>query len=66
MSKSGVYTNKVVIIRPVSNMSQIYKYQTVWEILTLGKRNKMNKRYINELLYGMYLSLCVSGVAAEP
>ena len=41
----------VFIIRPVSNMSQIYKYQTVQEILTLGKRNNMNKRYINELLY---------------
>ena len=51
----------VLIIRPVSNMSQVYKYQTVWEILTLGKRNNMNKRYINELLYGIYLSLCVSG-----
>jgi hypothetical protein len=34
---------------------------TVWELLTLGKRNNMNKRYINVLLYGIYLSLCVSG-----
>jgi hypothetical protein len=55
-------TNKsVFIIRPVSNMSQVYKYQTVWEILTLGKRNKVEKRYINVLLYGIYLLLCVSG-----
>jgi hypothetical protein len=38
----------------------VYKYQTVLEILTLGKRNNMNKRYINELLYGIHLSLCVS------
>jgi hypothetical protein len=40
----------VFIIRPVSNMSQVYIYQTVWEILTLGKRNKIEKRYINVLL----------------
>ena len=51
----------VFIIRPVSNMSQVYIYQTVWEILTLGKRNKIEKRYINVLLYGIYLFLCVSG-----
>ena len=51
----------VFIIRPVSNLSQVYKYQTVLEILTLGKRNKIEKRYINKLLYGIYLSVCVSG-----
>ena len=63
--QNGVCTQtkkSVFIIRPVSNMSQVYKYQTVWEILTLGKRNNMNKRYINVLLYGIYLSLvCLSG-----
>jgi hypothetical protein len=51
----------VFIIRPVSNMSQVYTYHTVWEILTLGKRNKIEKRYINKLLYGIYLLLCVCG-----
>ena len=51
----------VFIIRPVSNMSQVYKYQTLWEILTLGKRNKIENRYINVLLYGIYLFLCVFG-----
>ena len=62
--QKGVCTQtkkSVFIIRPVSNMSQDYIYQTGWEILTLGKRNKIEKRYINKLLYGIYLSVCVSG-----
>ena len=49
----------VFIIRPVSNMSQVYKYQTVWEILTLGKRNNMKKRYINELLSNISVFECI-------
>jgi len=51
----------VFIILSLTNLSQVYKYQTVWEILTLGKRNNMSKRYINELLYRIYLSWRVSG-----
>jgi len=51
MSNCVVFTETYnSIIRSVPSLSQIYKYQTAWEILTLGKRNNMNKRYINELL----------------
>ena len=62
ISKSGVYTDKEISIHHSTSFKYVavYKYQTVLEILTLGKRNNMNKRYINELLYGIHLSLCVS------
>ena len=49
------------MIRTLTNLSQVYKYETLCEILTLRKRNTIEKRYINELLYGIYLSFGVSG-----
>jgi hypothetical protein len=57
-----VHTDKEISIDHSTSFKYVavYKYQTVLEILTLGKRNNMNKRYINELLYGIHLSLCVS------
>ena len=57
-----MYTDKEISIHHSTSFKYVavYKYQTVLEILTLGKRNNMNKRYINELLYGIHLSLCVS------
>jgi len=61
MTGYAVFIVRVLIIRSLTTLSQVYKYQTVWEILTLRKRNKIEKRYINELLYGIYLFLCVSG-----
>ena len=48
----------VFIIRSLTSLSKVYKVQAVCEILTLEKRKNMKKRYINELLYGIFLYIC--------
>jgi hypothetical protein len=61
INKTKQINVSVFIIRSLTTLSKVYKYQNVCEILTLEKRNNMKKRYTNEILHGIYLCLGVSG-----